>query len=157
MCDALCELQPELANTNTRSSRSSREVAVVVGNFPSAKEIASLSSVKVLERRCHLGYRAKHILKLAKNVESNRLKLEEFEQQQQQLYAKLIKMKGFGPFACANILMCIGFYQRIAQDSETIRHLSHFHARKNCNAASIQPILEEIYGKYEPFQFLAYW
>jgi hypothetical protein len=30
---------------------------------------------------------------------------------------------GFGPFTCANVLMCMGFYHVIPTDSETIRHL----------------------------------
>ncbi|PSR88448.1 DNA-3-methyladenine glycosylase [Actinidia chinensis var. chinensis] len=129
-----------------------------VGDFPTAKELANLSE-EFLEKTCNLGYRARCILKFAKSVDSNRLKLQELENMasSDKLYKALMKVKGFGPFACSNVLMCMGFYERIPQDSETIRHLSQYHARKNCNKRTSGAIIKDIYGKYAPFQCLAYW
>ncbi|XP_049387080.1 uncharacterized protein LOC125851342, partial [Solanum stenotomum] len=41
-------------------------------------------------------------------------------------------------------------------DSETIRHLKQVHARTS-TIQNVQRDVENIYGKYAPFQFLAYW
>lgn len=103
-----------------------------------------------------------------------------------QLGDQLKQIKGFGPFTRANVLMCLGYYHVIPWDSETVRHLkqvlflyhyvythlrlpSHFvyyknaldvlmqvHS-KNTTSKTIESDLEEIYGKYEPYQFLAFW
>lgn len=100
---------------------------------------------------------------------------------------KLKVIKGFGPFTSANVLMCMGFYHIIPTDSETIRHLKQVYFsetftlsfnsfmsifpkikhniihttsqvhRKKCTIQTVQRKVELVYGKYAPFQFLAYW
>ncbi|KAG2666936.1 hypothetical protein I3760_15G088900 [Carya illinoinensis] len=98
-----------------------------LGNFPSSRELVSLDEY-FLKKHCNLGYRAKRILQLAKRVESGKLDLQKFEKESnsvsaQEVYAKLKRVKGFGPFACANLMMCMGFYEMVPMDSETRRHL----------------------------------
>ncbi|GFP89362.1 DNA ligase 1 [Phtheirospermum japonicum] len=44
----------------------------------------------------------------------------------------------------------------VLSDSETIRHLKQVHAKRS-TIQTVQGDIEEIYGKYAPFQFLAYW
>ncbi|MCD9560929.1 hypothetical protein HAX54_019792 [Datura stramonium] len=134
-----------------------------LGNFPCPKELAGLDE-SFLAKRCGLGYRAGRIIKLAKGIVEGRIQLKELEEacsipslsNYDKLAEQLREIDGFGPFACANVLMCLGYYHVIPTDSETIRHLKQVHAR----TSTIQKVhrdVEKIYGKYAPFQFLAYW
>lgn len=134
-----------------------------IGNFPSPNELASLDE-SVLARRCNLGYRASRILKLAQLVVQGGIKLGELEETCRQptlssydmLAEQLKEIDGFGPFTCANVLMCMGFYHVIPSDSETVRHIKQVHAR-HTTIKTVDGDLHIIYGKYAPFQFLAYW
>ncbi|KAG2666935.1 hypothetical protein I3760_15G088800 [Carya illinoinensis] len=101
--------------------------ATSLGNFPSSRELVSLDEY-FLKKHCNLGYRAKRILQLAKRVESGKLDLQKFEKESnsisaQEVYVKLKRVKGFGQFACANLMMCMGYYEMVPMDSETRRHL----------------------------------
>ncbi|KAG5248592.1 DNA-3-methyladenine glycosylase [Salix suchowensis] len=136
----------------------------LIGNFPSPRELANLDE-SFLAKRCNLGYRAIRIIKLAQSVVEGRIPLREVEEScangaNSSLYNKLAdqfrKIDGFGPFTCANVLMCMGFYHIIPTDSETVRHLKKVHARKS-TIQTVHRDVEVIYGKYAPFQFLAYW
>lgn len=146
MAQALCDLQLKMSTKGSvrkelKRKRASfddkkhcsnspvfdRNTQIPSGNFPSPKELASMNE-KTLNQHCNLGYRASHILRLAQKIESGQIKLRAFEEgydllSTDKLYRKLLKIKGFGPFACANIMMCIGFYQKIPVDTETIKHL----------------------------------
>ncbi|KAB1220787.1 hypothetical protein CJ030_MR3G027886 [Morella rubra] len=128
-----------------------------LGNFPSSKEVAMLNEY-FLENHCNLGYRARYIVKLAKQVESGKLKLKEFDDDHsatcEELYEKLTKIKGFGPFACANVMMCMGYYQLVPVDTETVRHLRQVHGRKK---ETVHEDVKDVYDKHAPFQSLAYW
>lgn len=101
-----------------------------IGNFPSPKELADVDE-SLLARRCNLGYRASRILKLALLVAEGGIQLGELEEacrgptlsSYDKLAEQLKEIDGFGPFTCANVLMCMGFYHVIPSDSETIRHL----------------------------------
>lgn len=100
------------------------------GNFPSPAEIASIDE-KYLAKRCGLGYRAGRILKLAQGVIEGRIQLDQLEDlcKEASLYnynkvdEKLREIEGYGPFTRRNVLMCLGFYNVVPSDSETIRHL----------------------------------
>uniref|UniRef100_A0A6N2NHQ2 HhH-GPD domain-containing protein n=1 Tax=Salix viminalis TaxID=40686 RepID=A0A6N2NHQ2_SALVM len=111
----------------------------MIGNFPSPRELANLDE-SFLAKRCNLGYRAIRIIKLAQSILADQFR----------------KIDGFGPFTCANVLMCMGFYHIIPTDSETVRHLKKVHAKKS-TIQTVHRDVEVIYGKYAPFQFLAYW
>uniref|UniRef100_A0A6N2MDM4 HhH-GPD domain-containing protein n=1 Tax=Salix viminalis TaxID=40686 RepID=A0A6N2MDM4_SALVM len=136
----------------------------MIGNFPSPRELANLDE-SFLAKRCNLGYRAIRIIKLAQSIVEGRIPLREAEEScangaSSSLYNKLAdqfrKIDGFGPFTCANVLMCMGFYHIIPTDSETVRHLKKVHAKKS-TIQTVHRDVEVIYGKYAPFQFLAYW
>ncbi|XP_041020590.1 uncharacterized protein LOC121262259 [Juglans microcarpa x Juglans regia] len=129
-----------------------------LGNFPSSRELVSLDEY-FLEKHCNLGYRAKRILQLAKHVESGKLDLQKFEKESnsvssQEVFVKLKRIKGFGPFACANLMMCMGFYEMVPMDSETRRHLQQVHGKEKEN---VKESIKDLYNKYAPFQSLAYW
>ncbi|KAK6121285.1 hypothetical protein DH2020_044988 [Rehmannia glutinosa] len=134
-----------------------------IGNFPSPRELARLDE-KFLERRCNLGYRARRVINFAREVVEGRIQLRELEfvcgtvslSDYDKLTEKLRMIDGIGPYTCANVLMCMGYYHVIPADSETIRHLKQVHA-KSSTIRTVQEDIENIYGKYAPFQFLAYW
>lgn len=136
--------KPELANHSG------------IGNFPSPKEIANLDA-NFLKKRCNLGYRANRIHGLAQSVVEGRIQLGQLEQDLSlsnyiNLNEQLRKINGFGPFTCANVLMCMGFYHVIPSDSETIRHLNQVHGKKS-TIKSIQHDIEMIYTKSEIWSF----
>ncbi|CAH8359745.1 unnamed protein product [Eruca vesicaria subsp. sativa] len=139
MASNLCMLQSKLADRTVRPSSQTKKRKRVLketkksskketrGNFPSAKELASLDK-KLINEHCKLGYRANWIVQLAKKVESGELNLEEMERgamKAEQVSEKLIKLSGFGAFATATVLMCIvawkgGMFERDARDSSTV-------------------------------------
>ncbi|KAL5746688.1 hypothetical protein ACOSP7_023656 [Xanthoceras sorbifolium] len=153
MTQALCELQAELSTSNLAKNN----VRNKCGNFPSARELANMSQ-KNLKILCNVGYRAKYIQQFAKKVESGKINLKEFEQgmSYDQVYEELRKNKGFGDFTCANVLMCIGFYQKIPTDSETLKLLRKVHSRESTTDI-VEGVAKQVYDKYAPFQCLAYW
>eukprot|EP00268_Persea_americana_P014910 TRINITY_DN16751_c0_g1_i1.p1 TRINITY_DN16751_c0_g1~~TRINITY_DN16751_c0_g1_i1.p1 ORF type:complete len:459 (+),score=84.04 TRINITY_DN16751_c0_g1_i1:242-1618(+) len=141
-----------------------QESSYRIGDFPRPEELATLDE-NYLTKRCRLGYRAKRILKLAQSIVENRFQLRELEEvcdglrssTYDEMTQQLSGVAGFGSFTRANVLMCMGFYERIPADSETVRHLKQFHARRECTIRTVQQDGERIYEKYAPFQFLAYW
>lgn len=135
----------------------------IMGDFPSAKEIARFDE-KYLAKRCCLGYRAGRILKLAQAVDEGRIQLSKLEEicseasltNCNKVDVILKEINGFGPFTRGNVLMCMGFYNVVPTDSETIRHLKQVHATATTIGA-VKEVVEKIYGHYEPYQFLACW
>ncbi|EEF47990.1 conserved hypothetical protein [Ricinus communis] len=129
-------------------------------NFPTLKELAMVDE-DYLKEQCNLGHRAKSIIDLVRCIENGKLELNKFDQDPLPSYEilskQLLKVKGVGRFASANILMCLGFYRQIPADSETVRLVRTVHAREICTSKTIEKDVKEIYDKYEPFQCLAYW
>lgn len=103
-------------------------------------------------------------MKLAQSIVEGKIQLRELEEACSEPslsnYSKLAdqvkEIYGFGAFTCANVLVCMGFYHVIPTDSETVRHLKQVHARHS-SIKTIQGDVEALYGKYAPYQFLAYW
>ena len=101
-----------------------------IGTFPSPAELANLDE-SFLAKRCNLGYRASRILKLAQGIVQGNIQLMQLEEvcketslsSYNKLAEQLRQIDGFGPFTCANVLLCMGYYHVIPADSETIRHL----------------------------------
>ncbi|OEL22599.1 hypothetical protein BAE44_0016382 [Dichanthelium oligosanthes] len=143
-----------------------------IGDFPTPEELANLDE-DILAKRCNLGYRAKRIVMLARGIVEGNVCLQKLEEMckisvpaaeevstieptYERLNKELSAISGFGPFTRANVLMCMGFNHRIPADTETIRHLKQIHKRAS-TIESVHRELDKIYGKYAPFQFLAYW
>ncbi|XVE52225.1 hypothetical protein DITRI_Ditri02bG0106000 [Diplodiscus trichospermus] len=133
-----------------------------IGTFPCPEELANLDE-SFLAKRCNLGYRASRILKLVQGIVQGNIQLEQLEDGMEtslssynKLAEQLRQIDGFGPFTCANVLMCMGFYHVIPADSETIRHLKQVHSKRS-SIEAVGRDAEVIYAKYAPFQFLAYW
>lgn len=112
------------------SEVSTNDSSSTIGNFPSPRELARLDE-NFLAKRCGLGYRAGRVIKLAQGVVEGGIQLRELEcagstlsvSDYDKLSEKLRVIDGFGPFTCANVLMCMGYYHVIPADSETMRHL----------------------------------
>jgi hypothetical protein len=100
-----------------------------IGDFPTADELADLDATYLAER-CKLGYRTQRILSLAQGVVRGDVQLKKMEEPCNEsymlwyntLYSQLLGIPGFGPFTCANILVCLGYFHKIPVDSETMRH-----------------------------------
>ncbi|KMT07788.1 hypothetical protein BVRB_6g146090 isoform A [Beta vulgaris subsp. vulgaris] len=160
--------EPNASQCFNESSRAVSEERIIystqkMGNFPSPIEIASLDE-KYLAKRCGLGYRGARILKLAQGVIEGRIQLDQLEElcleaslsNYNKVDEKLKQIEGYGPFTRGNVLMCLGFYNVVPSDSETIRHLKQVHG-KTTTIQKVQQVVEEMYRRYEPYQFLAYW
>ncbi|XP_071718954.1 uncharacterized protein [Rutidosis leptorrhynchoides] len=129
-----------------------------IANFPTAQELSKLD-IKTLATECKLGIRAEKILKFSKDVASGEINLLDFENVRDgdELYRKLMTIDGIGDFIACNVLMCMGFYNRVPVDSETVRHIKQLHGREDCDRKNVAKMCEEIYNKYNPFHTLAYW
>ncbi|XP_024545132.1 uncharacterized protein LOC9645043 isoform X1 [Selaginella moellendorffii] len=131
-----------------------------VGAFPTPEELKDLEP-DFLSKRCGLGYRSKMLVKLAQDVASGDLELGKFEGpealQGDSLRCAVLKVYGFGPFCCANVMMLLGNYNVIPADSETLRHLKQFHGMQGVTKQNLAKVVAAVYEKYKPYEFLAYW
>lgn len=122
-------------NLNLISDAKSSEITYhyssnCIGNFPSPAELARIDE-NILANCCKLGYRAKRIIRLAQTIVEGRIQLRQLEEAcsrpslsiYNKLAGQLKEIEGFGPYTCANVLMCMGFYHVVPSDSETIRHI----------------------------------
>ncbi|KAL0295764.1 UNVERIFIED_CONTAM: hypothetical protein Sangu_2506600 [Sesamum angustifolium] len=165
MAEALCDLQQHCGKKGSKRKRRSGDGWKAVEddsrrisrNFPSPNEIACLDE-ETLNGHCNLGYRASIILDVARNIENGSLNLGDLSDGDASwVRQRLLKIKGFGPFTAANIMMCLGFYQNIPVDTETIKHLEEVHGKTGLSTKTQTQVIAEIYDKYDPFQCLAYW
>lgn len=86
-------------------------------NFSDSKEITEID-IEILRKQCKVGYRAKYIIKFAREVESGRLQHDELEQaalirSSVRGFRRLMKMEGIGYYTCPSIVMCVGFYEYV--------------------------------------------
>ena len=127
-------------------------------DFPTPDELAPWRPDR-LARRCKVGYRAERIIRLARDVARSRLNLDELEDPAlptTDLYERLIAIHGIGPFAANNILQLLGRYDRLAVDSETLRHFRQVHGVHG-DLKKVTRLAHRHYNRYAPYQFLAYW
>lgn len=61
-----------------------------------------------------------------------------------ELLKELQKLPGIGPFSAANMLQLLGRYERIACDSETIRHLKSQYNMTECTASNVASLTEKV-------------
>jgi 3-methyladenine DNA glycosylase/8-oxoguanine DNA glycosylase len=113
--------------------------------FPSPAEIAD-SSPAVLREAVRVGYRAPAVHELAVRVASGELDVE--------LRKELLKIKGVGPYAAANLLLILGRGDFIPVDSWALKLVSH-------EWFDGQPVtskqVEEAFEEWGEFKGLAYW
>jgi len=123
--------------------------------FPTAASLAAATEAE-LRDRARVGYRATSILRLARAVTEGRMDLEamaSFDGPTDDLYRQLKTLPGIGDYGAGNLCMLLGRYDRLAVDTEMMRHLKTHHPRKRWTARAIQ----QHYAPWAPYQFLAYW
>ena len=130
------------------------------GGFPTPEQVADFGEER-LKSRCKVGYRAGRIAQLGRVVADGTLDLDWFEQPERtsdEAYAALLKLHGIGPYAAANICMLLGFYDRLAIDTETYRHYCKtYGVKRPKDPSKLHKRIEKHYGQYTPYAFLAYW
>jgi 3-methyladenine DNA glycosylase/8-oxoguanine DNA glycosylase len=124
--------------------------------FPSPAEIAA-SSPEVLREAVRVGYRAPSIHELAVRVASGELDLESLKTSDLptlELRKELLKIKGIGPYAAANLLMILGRGDFIPVDSWAMKLVSHeWHDGEPVTPKQV----EEHFEGWGEFKGLAYW
>ncbi|PIA28781.1 hypothetical protein AQUCO_06700059v1 [Aquilegia coerulea] len=130
MVKSLCDFQKSFSKTPLKRSKKRQankcdEKHLRSGDFPTWEELASVD-VEFLKKQCNLGYRADTIITLAKLIKGGQLCLENFEEDKDfdGMRKKLECIKGIGVFVSDYVLTCIGDYQRVPADTETIRHIT---------------------------------
>jgi 3-methyladenine DNA glycosylase/8-oxoguanine DNA glycosylase len=124
--------------------------------FPSPAEIAA-SSPQVLREAVRVGYRAPSIHELAVHVASGELEVESFKTSSLptlDLRKELLKIKGVGPYAAANLLLILGRGDFIPVDSWALKLVSH----EWYDGEPVTPKqVEEHFEAWGEFRGLAYW
>ncbi len=124
--------------------------------FPSPAEIAA-SSPAVLKDAVRVGYRAPSIHELAVRVASGELDLESLKTSNLptlELRKELLKIKGVGPYAAANLLLILGRGDFIPVDSWALKLVSH----EWYDGEPVTPKqVQEHFEKWGEFRGLAYW
>jgi len=125
-------------------------------SFPSPAEIAA-SNPEVLREAVRVGYRAPAIHELAVRVASGELDLESLKTSDLptlELRKELLKIKGVGPYAAANLLMILGRGDFIPVDSWALKLVSH----EWYDGEPVTPKqVEERFEEWGEFKGLAYW
>jgi len=124
--------------------------------FPSPAEIAA-SSPTVLKEAVRVGYRAPSIHELAVRVASGKLDIESYKTSDLptlELRKELLKIKGVGPYAAANLLLILGRGDFIPVDSWALKLVSH----EWYDGEPVTPKqIEERFEAWGEFKGLAYW
>jgi len=124
--------------------------------FPTPQEIAQVDLVE-LSALSKLGYRAKHVHKLANLIISGALDLEAWADSSvpsEKLYSSIVNLQGFGPYSAGNVLRVMGRHERLAIDSVVRNSLSEqFHKGKKPNDLQI----ERRYKKFGAWAGLIMW
>jgi 3-methyladenine DNA glycosylase/8-oxoguanine DNA glycosylase len=124
--------------------------------FPSPAEIAA-SSPEVLREAVRVGYRAPAIHELAVRIASGELDLESLKTSKLptlELRKELLKIKGVGPYAAANLLLILGRGDFIPVDSWALKLVS-YEWYDGGPVTSKQ--VEEAFEEWGEFKGLAFW
>ena len=124
--------------------------------FPQPERIAD-SNQKVLRERVRVGYRAPAIHELAQHVASGELDLESFKTSALptlELRKELLKIRGVGPYAAANLLMILGRPDFIPVDTYALKMVSHeWHRGRPVTPKQV----EKAFSKWGEYKGLAFW
>ena len=77
------------------------------------------------------------------------LSLEEADLDAAVIYKKLLPLSGMGPFTAANVLQLLGHYERIAADTETMRHLKCRHKLSGLSPKTLQEAAQKVTISYQ--------
>ena len=128
--------------------------------FPTPAALAD-AEPRRLNELTSVGYRADRIIRLARGFvdgSHDPAWFEALQRTRDELYAALLALHGFGPYAAANVLQLLGRYDRLAIDTETYRHFEQVHGLpRGEDPKRNHDRIERHYARYAPYQFLAYW
>ena len=134
------------------------------GGFPTPEQLAAVDPPGRLNELCRVGYRDARIVRLARDVVSGEIDLDWFERSRaegrssDEVFEAFKRIHGLGKYAAANLCMCLGYYDRIAIDTETYRHYCLTRGvDRPADPKPLHALIEKEYGRYAPYQFLAYW
>jgi len=124
--------------------------------FPTPEELASTSAA-VLRKKVRVGYRAPSIHELARRVAKGKLDLESYKTSTLptlELRNELLKIRGIGPYAAANLLMILGRPDFIPIDTYAMKMVSHeWHGGRPVTAKQV----ERAFRKWGEHKGLAFW
>ncbi len=124
--------------------------------FPSPAKIAS-ATPDILREAVRVGYRAPAIHELARRVASGELDVEAFKTSSLptlELRKELLKIRGVGPYAAANLLMILGRSDFIPIDTYALKMVSHeWHKGAPITASEV----EKAFMKWGEYKGLAFW
>ncbi len=124
--------------------------------FPAPQDLAHLSTEEFSEQ-VRLGYRAPYVLELARAIASGELDLEALKDPglpTQEVYRRLLSIKGVGAYAAANLCMLLGHYDFLPIDSWALKLVSHeWHNGETVSKKDVEAAFEG-WGKWKG---LAYW
>lgn len=124
--------------------------------FPAPERVAA-SSPEALREAVRVGYRAPAIFELAQRVASGEVDLESFKTSSLptlELRKELLKIRGVGPYAAANLLMLLGRSDFIPVDSYALKVVSHeWYRGKPVTPRQV----ERRFKKWGEFKGLAFW
>jgi len=124
--------------------------------FPTPQRLAGTTEA-VLRAETRIGYRAPYVYQLAVHVASGGLDLETFKHSDlptPELRKQLMKIKGIGAYASANLLMLLGRYDFLTIDTWAFKIVSHeWYGGQPIGPAEVQARFEK-WGKWKG---LAYW
>ena len=124
--------------------------------FPAPERVAA-SSEAVLRAKVRVGYRAPAIHELARDVASGKLDIEAFKTSSLptlELRKELLKIRGVGPYAAANLLMILGRADFIPIDTYALKMVSHeWHRGRPVTSKQV----EKAFRKWGEYKGLAFW
>lgn len=124
--------------------------------FPTPERLAQ-ATPDILKSETRLGYRAPYVHELACRVATGELDLEAFQTYDQptlELRKQLMKIKGVGNYAAANLLTILGRYDFLPVDTWAFKVVSHeWYNDQPIGSAEVEAAFER-WGKWKG---LAYW
>ena len=132
MCERLARLGPQVDGRHC---------------FPTPSEIRAIG-VAELGEATGLGYRTPYLHELASAIDDGETEPERWREgsvDSAEIERRILGLKGFGPYAAANMLKLLGHYERLAIDS-SVRET--FRVRLN---DGVKPSADDIERHYEPY------
>jgi len=146
----LMNRSPDAEHTEAKGADEGRRA------FPTPQRLAGTTEA-VLRAETRLGYRAPYVHQLAVRAASGELDLETFKHsdlQTLELRKQLMKIKGIGAYASANLLMLLGRYDFLTIDTWAFKIVSHeWYGGQPIGPAEVEARFEK-WGKWKG---LAYW
>jgi N-glycosylase/DNA lyase len=124
--------------------------------FPGPEEIANQTE-DYLRNEIKMGYRAPYLLEFSRGILNGKYMLDEYEDRSvptDDLYKKLIGIKGFGEYAVSNLLKLLGRYDYLGADSWSRQKFFDKHYK---GKSVVDKKIQSHYRKYGKWSGLFFW